>query len=492
MAGGRRPANYVAGARHNTGVERSATEFPITPPVGSGAGPSLPLWIPSIWQPAPSKPSGVPEPGAVHSLPIYERTPRTDPSSALAAALDSAVQSAVVRALGQTAPAPPSPLVRTASTASDAGLDEGDAAAWAVRERELMSTVDSLQQRLDERNDDVRKLADRLKAMEQRASAEAEAAKKCQARIVADMNNHVGRLTSAIAESERRVEARVVGVHDQVKANQSGFAKLRSTQKGCDSEIRSAKKWTQDIANEMRQLEVNLCAEFEKSWCHVEQLGQSVDAAMAKVTDEQTKEDTSLQKEIEELKRNVEATVETVATTKSKLKRVEAQVGEASKQANDAAALNSGFEEGIRDSLLKVTSVVDGLRSSVAQIRKELATRGNTDEKGDVLSRLDTLESNVKALKKLIESNLRTQWNAESIVKEQVSLITKHVCVAMRQYTARRISENNALIDQALRARVPEYAKNEDQFVLVREEDTEGNESIDIQRSSEVSSTASS
>ncbi|CDF36451.1 unnamed protein product [Chondrus crispus] len=136
--------------------------------------------------------------------------------------------------------------------------------------------------------------------------------------------------------------------------------------------------------------------------------------------------------------------------------------------------------------------MIDGLGSSVEQLRNDITARGKVEDESDVFSRLERVECNVNSLKKLIESNLRTQWNAESIVKEQVSLITKHVCVAMRQYTTRRISENNALIDQTLRARVPEYAKNEGQFVLVREEDTDGNESIDIQRSSEVSSDNSS
>lgn len=493
MAGGRRPASYVAGARHNAGVERSATEFPNSPPAGATAGPSLPLWIPSIWQPSPTKPSMTSETSPLSSLPTRERTLRPDPSSALAAALDTAVQSAVVRALGHAAPTPSSPHIRSASTISDNGLEEGDAALWAARERELTDMVDSLQKRLDERNDDVRTLTDRLKALENRIDADADAARQREGRIVASMNAQISRLTTSIAEGERTVDAKVASLHEHAKTSQNAVAKLRSAQKGSEAELRSMKKWTQDIAKEMRQLEVNLCAEFDKCWCHVEQLGQSVNEAVSKGSDVDSKHDNAaLEKELDELKRNVETTAETVTTTKSKMKRIEAQVMDAVKQSNDMLALNSGFEESIRDSLVKVTSVIDRLSASVAQLTKESATRGNTEDESDVQTRVDGLESNLKALKKLIESNLRTQWNAESIVKEQVSLITKHVCVAMRQYTARRISENNALIDQALRARVPEYAKNEDQFVLVREEDTEGNESIDIQRSSEVSSTASS
>lgn len=100
----------------------------------------------------------------------------------------------------------------------------------------------------------------------------------------------------------------------------------------------------------------------------------------------------------------------------------------------------------------------------------------------------------VSKLKKLIEANLRSHASAQSIVKDQVSLITKHVCMAMRQYTARRITENNALIDKTLRSRIPAYAESSDSFVLVREHSTNSGDvaAVDIEPVSKSPSLSSS
>lgn len=492
MAGGRRPASYVSRARHNTGVQRNTAYDPTpTPPVPSTQGPSLPLWIPSIWQPPPLNSSVSPTSSDVNiqQESQHDRN-RSDASSALAAALDSAVQSAVVRALGQ-ATSPSSPHVRTASSVSDQGGEDSEA-AWVARERELTSLVDSLQEQLDKRNDELRKLGDKVQAMERRLRMETMASRKREERLAKDVNTRMKNLADSVAEGELRLGSQIQAAQEQVKSNHGGIARLKTAQKGSDAEVRSLRKSTQEISAEMRQLDINVCSEIEKSWCQVEEFGQSVKDALAKVNSiEPTDEPSERTKDLEKMERALDSAVEDVSVMRPKLKRLEAQVADVAKQTQDMSALNYGFQEGMRENVVKVTQAIEGLGSSVAQLRGQIMSCDNL-RKEDVHTRLDGLESNVKALKKLIESNLRTQVSAESIVKEQVSLITKHVCVAMRQYTARRISENNSLIDQALRARVPDYAKNEGQFVLVREQDTDGNESIDIQRSSEVSSTASS
>lgn len=374
--------------------------------------------------------------------------------------------------------------MRTTSSLSDSGAED-EVAAWAAREKELTNVVDTLQQRLDEKNDDVTKLTDRLKALESKVDMQAKAHAR-EGREIAELSAHVSNLATQVGESDRVTERKIAAVQEQVKGNQAALAKVRAGQKGVESELRAFNKWRGDMTGEMRRMELRFSAEFEKHSCHMDEIGRRVDDVAERG------EGAGWEREVEEVRRGLEATTESAAASKSKLKRVEMQVAESLKQADDMVALNSGFEEGIRDSLLKVTNMIDGLGSSVEQLRNDITARGKVEDESDVFSRLERVECNVNSLKKLIESNLRTQWNAESIVKEQVSLITKHVCVAMRQYTTRRISENNALIDQTLRARVPEYAKNEGQFVLVREEDTDGNESIDIQRSSEVSSDNSS
>lgn len=229
-----------------------------------------------------------------------------------------------------------------------------------------------------------------------------------------------------------------------------------------------------------------------------------------------------------DMRREVEETKDSVSSLKSRIRRVEGQVTEVNKQLSEAVALNAGFEQAIRatveDVQKNVAVLFDGVRcfkggsnvtaskgagigrtdgrrsrsgknaigttmvftnggNSSGRTRdgKISSVEGNHLEE-DVEKRLSAIEVQVRSLKRLIEANLRNQVSAEAIVKEQVSLITKHVCMAMRQYTARRISENNVLIDQTLRERIPEYAKSDSQFVLVRNEHPgdASNDSVDI------------
>ena len=49
-------------------------------------------------------------------------------------------------------------------------------------------------------------------------------------------------------------------------------------------------------------------------------------------------------------------------------------------QADDVVALKSGFEEGIGDSLLKVTKIIDVHGSSVEQLRNGITAGGNLED----------------------------------------------------------------------------------------------------------------
>lgn len=492
MAGGRRPASYVSGARHNTGIDRGATfDQPTTPPLTSGPGPSLPLWIPSIWQPPPlTSSSGLSteDPG-VPVTPTVERPRTTADSSALAAALDSAVQSAVVRVLGQSQNSTPSRMHDL--SISEQTLENGESPN-STKLRELEGLVELLQSRLNERNQDIGRLSNRLEAMEAKMLATEEAGKRREEQIAMEMKSLVRSLGERTSESEKRLMTRMNGAQEQMRINLSGINKLKSAQKHFDEEQKSVKKRVQKISGEMRQLELSICADVERKMNRMEQLESTFKNRFSQIKSKEEKDDSAYVKvlEFEKLKRQVEANADAVGGMRPKLKRVESQVTDVAKQANDASALNHGFQQGMKDNVVKVTEAIEGLGASVSQLRQQIVNCDNLDQKKKVEDRLDGLETNVKGLKKLIETNLRTSKNAEVIVKEQVSLITKHVCVAMRQYTTRRIADNNVLIDQALRARVPDYAKNEGQFVLVREQDKDGNESIEIQRSSEVSTAA--
>lgn len=230
-----------------------------------------------------------------------------------------------------------------------------------------------------------------------------------------------------------------------------------------------------------------------------------------------------------DVRRAVEETIDSVSSLKSRMKRVEGHMAEVDKQLNEATALNTGFEDVIRNTVEeiqnKVTALSNALQdlkagdsavgSTCAVIREAktgrdngcCAANGRSHGNGgggkgvgggngkkcnasakcgrelDLDQRMSLLEGQLQSLKRLIESNLRNQMSAEGIVKDQVSLITKHVCMAVRQYTARQISENNTLIDQTLRARIPEYAKGHDQFVLIRGENAgDTTDSVDIQQ----------
>eukprot|EP00183_Erythrolobus_madagascarensis_P002700 CAMPEP_0185849682 /NCGR_PEP_ID=MMETSP1354-20130828/4107_1 /TAXON_ID=708628 /ORGANISM="Erythrolobus madagascarensis, Strain CCMP3276" /LENGTH=701 /DNA_ID=CAMNT_0028550263 /DNA_START=43 /DNA_END=2148 /DNA_ORIENTATION=- len=125
---------------------------------------------------------------------------------------------------------------------------------------------------------------------------------------------------------------------------------------------------------------------------------------------------------------------------------------------------------------------VAGLQSSLKQLQaktKQWNARSdsrleqieeNAAMRESALERIQQQLVDLSRLKKLIEQNIRLHSSTEEIVKGQASMITKHVCVAMREFTARKITENNQLVDATLRARCSEYARNKDvRCVLVRE-----------------------
>eukprot|EP00178_Gracilaria_changii_P003293 TRINITY_DN1483_c0_g2_i1.p1 TRINITY_DN1483_c0_g2~~TRINITY_DN1483_c0_g2_i1.p1 ORF type:complete len:487 (-),score=82.72 TRINITY_DN1483_c0_g2_i1:1115-2575(-) len=479
MAGGRRPSSYVSGARHSSGIDRQAMQDThVSPPLTSTTGPSLPPWIPSIWQPAPMQ---SPTPRTVR-----DKQTAVDPSSVLAAALDTAVQSAVERALGATPPAAISTSQLTASSSnSENGTEDDCSQPLTQRENELLDLVVALKTRLQQRDDDIASLQSRMDALEQHLKHNQTVTQTHQQRVDSTTSNLAMQISDATLHLENRFEARFVTVNDQLRSTQDSVRRLRNH----DSDIAHLNSNSRQLASDFFNFRAHVSTELDKHASKMKQYEQSSETLSDRIASI-VADTSSSNPDVEQLRRGVEATTEGLTTMRSKVKRVEAQVGDVSKQVEDSVALSSAFEESIRAGLEDTSKTVSSLHSTVREIKKQLPL--NSDDSSspnpsnsELISRVDSLETTLKALKRWIESNLRTQWSAEKIVKDQVSLITKHVCVAMRQYTARRISENNALIDKALRARIPEYAKNNDQFVLVREEDSEGNESVGIHRSSQ-------
>ncbi|KAI0562951.1 hypothetical protein FGB62_48g11 [Gracilaria domingensis] len=478
MAGGRRPSSYVSGARHGSAIDRqSVHESHTSPPLASTTGPSLPPWIPSIWQPAP-----VQSPTA---RVVRDKQTTVDPSSVLAAALDTAVQSAVERALGAAPPAAVSTSQLTASSSnSENGAEDESSQPLTQREIELLDLVGALRVRLQQRDDDIASLQQRMGSLEHTMQRYQTATQTHHQRVDATTSNLAKQISDATLQLDNRLDARFTSVNDQIRSTQNSVSRLANH----DGDVAHLYARSRQLTSELFKFRTHVSTELEKQASKTKQFEQSFKTITDRLTSIAADASAS-NPDVEQLRRNVQSATESLATVRSKLKRVETQIGEVSKQAEDSVALSGAFEEGIRVGLDDITKTVASLHCTVREIKKNLPPNPEeanpTDASNTELkAKVDSLETNLKALKRLIESNLRTQWSAESIVKEQVSLITKHVCVAMRQYTARRISENNALIDKALRARIPEYAKNNDQFVLVREEDLEGNESVGIHRSS--------
>lgn len=517
MAGGRRPASYVAGVRHNTGVERAtpqtyAHQMAMPPVEALSNGSSLPPWIPSIWQPAPEKPAPSESRATLTGVGTGAGTttilPRpTDATSMLAAALDSAVQSAVMRAL-EAAPNSGdglangervrTPTLTASSASSDTGLDDDSSSSplvLSLRERELWDKIHSLEQRLSARDDDVLRLTERLGAMEQRVTMETDDMRKQQS-VVANLASKLHAASLATTERNNLVDSRLSTLTEMARVNSSAVRKNFSLADDVAVDAAATSTRLRQLAQDVEHLRGTLVEHIERADGRLGALEATCNDTKCRLADviasgkNDSKDEEKKKEDADDVKKSVLAVMDNVTSMRSKLKRVESQLTDVEKHMNETAALRDGFEDGVQTSVQHVQEVVSTLSSKFDSLDKEFKLKQkrsqSPNDHSDLNARTDTLESNVKSLKKLIESNMRNQLSAEGIVKEQVSLITKHVCMAMRQYTSRRISENNALIDQALRARIPEYAENEGQFVLVREELANGSEKVDIQKASDL------
>lgn len=471
MAGGRRPSSYVSGVRNSSGVDRQSVQALqatqdgfSTPPLSSTNGPSLPPWIPSIWQPAPLK--------SPIQRPAREKPVALDPSSALAAALDTAVQSAVVRALGGATTAS---QLTPSSCGSENGLEDETSQPLTQRENELLDLIVALKSTLHQRDDDIASLNNRMEALEHKLQQQHNVAELRHENFNTDKAALTKHVSDSFAELDKTVEVRLSTVRDHMRNTNASVSKLRNAHNLVETNTATLNRRTRDLSAEITQLRTHVKAEFERHAVRVSHLEGQVSASTDRLNS--LVSEFSSVPDAEQLRRGVEAASEGVATVRSKLKRVESQVSDITRKAEESIALSGAFEQSVGEGLNQIRASVSTLAGTVKEIKETVpattapdATTSSQKSNHELVAKVNALETNLKALKRLIESSLRTQVHAENIVKEQVSLITKHVCVAMRQYTARRISENNALIDQALRARIPEYARNNDQFVLVREE----------------------
>jgi hypothetical protein len=75
-------------------------------------------------------------------------------------------------------------------------------------------------------------------------------------------------------------------------------------------------------------------------------------------------------------------------------------------------------------------------------------------------ARADAAATREASLRELVSRNLRACASADAQVRAHVGTITAEVSVVMRNFVERRFVENNALVDAALRERLPEYARS--------------------------------
>lgn len=408
MAGGRRPASYVAGARHNTGVDRVNSSNTTTTTASASASPPqtvtplpsslsldhsftngtaiLPPWIPSIWQPSSPTPIMT---NTEQSQKHQQQQDRTSSSDVLAAALESAVQGAVLRIINSN--------------------NNGGSKLCGVTE---------VDEEDEENNEKVSRCSSPSSSCQVAYGIEREQQQK-------------------LAEKEHELE--IERLKEMRKEKETEILKEIEVEK---QKIRRIEIQRQNERNETQYKLQRLEERLEK----YDMERRRSEQIQSEQTSKFIEKIQHLENKIEILEQNEKSngkTEEEILNVRGKLSKQEREGQKLKGLLDEANALNEGYHARIREE-------IEGIR-----------------------------KKDIKGLKKLIEINLRNQVNAESIVKDQVSLITKHVCMAMRQYTSRRISENNVLIDKALMARVPDYQKNQDRFVLVREESVNGDD-VDI------------
>ena len=545
MAGGRRPANYAASVRHNPGVERTGYDRPTSPTV-LAPGHSLPLWPASIWQPSPStdistnraisnsNPSPQQQPTVTAAPLTYEQPavyPTQERASALAQVLECTIETAVARHFANTPSAPsneftssPYDLVTSAPQTTNTisqmtsvpttstGLPSLNVNSVSFREHQLVDLVQRLEEKLEEKDNQLSEVNQRLELLEKLYQEQRQTNRQMFDRIEQEFRTKLDLIQK---ENAKAKDSWFAELQSQKVENENSLGKMKSAMKKSEQDKESNVK--KKISDETRRISDHINSQMNEMKKRVEK-----NEGDCKQVEESFVEMQKLRKhEISEVRKNIHGIGNQTTTVQSQLKKIESQVANLShrvmnantdiggmknrvkeiessvssltKQKEEQKDKNEEMYEAFEEKLELISTNVDAIRLEWDERdEKEMTLELDGDISKHLQSRIHTLESSTKGLKKLVETNLRAHGDAEEIVKKQVSLITKHVCVAMRQFTSRRIHENNILLDKALRARIPEYAKNQDRFVLVREEDSDGNDNVQVKRIVDVPAKAAS
>lgn len=407
MAGGRRPANFAAGTRqHQDGAGGTA----------GGAVTAL-SYDYSIWQTQSHQVSSSPPPARRPALPVSATPLGGGASGALAVALDAAVAAAVRKALGGE------------DDWARSEASEGEVMEMRMAMERLGGVVAEMEERMaEERQGEVRRVEGEREMMR-------------------EIGERVGRAEEVGRKSEeraRRADERVGKLAEGLRKAEEGAKALRD---GLDKERRAVA----DLRAQRRKAE----SDGERLRVRVAALESAVDG-LGDIAN-------GLPERLAEVERKIVVLGGGAGVGGKKLERIVKATEAVEKKSSDAVDAVSA----LRSRLKRVESSVDTLgRKDEALSTEQALQNGAIGQLRDVNK---DYAASVKGLKKLVETNLRSHASSEGVVQSQAQLITRHVCVALRQFIARRITENNALIDKTLRARCANYAKGDEQFVLVRE-----------------------
>lgn len=499
MAGGRRPSNFSSGSRHGAGEAHQAAaaaayNYSIwqqpqlqTSPTSTQRPVSLPSIPPYIPLPAGS-PSGAGQ-GELPRLTALQPAEVSDAvadtvvptvANALASALDAAVRTAVSEHMavalstlnkeGKTDanadPADSSSPFSVGSSMHRRGADRGDNSVMqdeqmlsgstssfnhivgssrdsSVSGGDIASSEWHPDTEAQERNFALKRDFDSVEKTLQRLEARFEASESAASSREVERNAALSARLEAVEASVRRSEGEVTSLQVTLKSTQKSLADVRLMKRKSDSD---ADRLRTRVADLEMQVE-GMTSLLESLPARVDALGRQValDAKVRKADERKSGKNTSaiapqLEKAVSAAnaaQRHASDAAESVTVLRSRLKRVEDAVSKRKDETATELALQNGSIESLRGTA--------------------------TDN-----------AASLQGLKRLVETNLRSHSAAEGIVKDQAQLITRHVCVALRRFIGRRITENNQLIDKTMRARVPAYAESNSSFVLVRSE-TENN-----------------
>lgn len=300
----------------------------------------------------------------------------------------------------------------------------------------------------EERKQDISDLRNALAQLEQQLLSTVQDGN----RQTASLEKRLVATEKSLAESvanERKHSAECASLREQLKASQKSLNELRYQKRKSESDAERTRSRLAavEVQFEAYGQKIDGVGDGLATLEHTVQNELRVDHRVAAPSKDDSEQVAKAVTAAEQATRSSNEVLESISGIRVRLKRLESTCESRSKLADESFALQGG--------------AVDTLRGS-----------------------LNDTSASVQALKRLVEANLRSHFSAEGIVKDQAQLITRHVCVALRQFISRQITENNKLIDTILRARIPAYAEAGDEFVLVREHEREGQADSDLSSAS--------